>query len=56
MDSLIGVEESVEFVAPPAPVGAELEKNDFVFLFGLFEGASELLLGVSGFVVDGWFG
>ena len=56
MDGLIGVEEFVEFVAPAAPVGAELEKNDFVFFFGLFLSLGELLLGVGGFVVDRRFG
>src|SRR5436190_1097196 len=53
MDSLIGVEESVEFVAPAAPIGAELEKNNFVIFFGPFESRGELLLGIGGFVVDG---
>ena len=37
MDSLIGVEEGVQLVAPAAPIGAELEKNNFVFVFRSFE-------------------
>jgi len=53
MDGLICVEEFVKFVAPAAPVSAELEKNDFVFFFGLFHGGGELLLAVRRFVVDG---
>jgi len=56
VDGLIRVEESVEFVAPAAPVCAELEKNDFVIFFGLFESCSELLSGVGGFIVDDRFG
>jgi len=53
MDGLVSVEESMEFVAPTAPVCAELEKDDFVIFFGLFDGFGELLLAVSGLVVNG---
>ena len=56
MDGRVSVEETMEFVTPAAPIGAELEKNGFVFFFGLFQSLGELLLGVGGFVVDGRFG
>src|SRR5215831_7343843 len=52
MDGRIGIEKFVEFVAPAAPVGAELKENGFVIFFSLFDGRGELLLAVGGFVVD----
>ncbi len=52
-DGTVGLAEVVQAMAPAAPVGAELEEDAFVFLFGERECVGDLFGGVGGFVVDG---
>ncbi len=52
-DGLVGLTKIMQAMAPAAPVGAELQEDAFVFLFGERECVGDLFRAVGGHVVDG---
>ena len=48
----VGLEQTAQFMAPPSPIGAELQNQSLLLGFGAFEGPGDLALPVGAGVIE----